>query len=611
MNKAANPSAGRSQEPTGAERLDSWKEIAAYLKREVRTVQRWEKREGLPVHRHLHDKLGSVYAFKSELDAWWSERRPRLEPEPEAGPEAQEEEPPPEVEAKAPRAPTWPWRPHAALLRLAAVVLLALGGGYFIRSVILPRHPKGEKIKLAVLPFRNLSNDPQEYFSDGLTSEMTTQLGRLHPNRLGVIAYTSTIAYKNISKSIEDICAELGVNYILEGSVRRAADRVRIDAQLIQCGDQTHLWAESYDRDLRDILALQSDVARAVARSIELTLTPQEQARLAGVGPVNPPAFEAYLKGRYYWNHRTAEDIQKSVGFFQQAIRLQPDYALAYSGIADYYALLAAIGTEAVRPREARPKAKEAALKALKLDDSLAEAHASLAYILHNYDWDWTNAEKEYLRAIELNPNYPEAHHWYAHHLMQMGRTEEALTQSRLAQSLDPLSLSINNGLARMYYLARQYDKAIVQCRKTLEIDSNYYGAHAVLGMVYEQQSRPQDAIAEFFGLQHPESPAAYPPVVLGLLGHAYALAGRKEEAKAVLDRLVAEAKQGKRYIPASYVALIYIGLGQKEQAFTWLHKSVEERSEAVLYLKAEPVVDPLRSDPRFPKLLGLVGLPQ
>src|ERR1700730_8946376 len=325
---------------------------------------------------------------------------------------------------------------------------------------------------LAVLPFQNWSGDSQqEYFSDGLTEEMITQLGNLEPSRLGVIARTSMMQYKGTKKSARNIGQELGVDYILEGSVRLEGDRVRITAQLIQVKDQTHLWASDFDRNLRDILILQSEVARAIAREIKKRLRPDEQRRLASKPVLDPEAHELYLQGRYFWNKRSRDGFLRAIEYFQQAIARSPNYAQAYAGLADSYILL---GPNDILPaNQVYPKAKAAASKALEIDDSMAEPHASLGFVKLLYDWDPGEAELEFRRAIELDWNYPTGHHWYAYDLAAMGRMDEALREIRRALELDPLSIIINADMGQLLFFAHRYDEALVQCQKTIDLDSN------------------------------------------------------------------------------------------------------------------------------------------
>ena len=614
----AAASAGPVEFPA-SDRLDSWKEIAAYLGREVRTVQRWEKKEGLPVHRHLHDKLGTVYAYKSELDAWRNSRRLVFEQEDQAEEAGQEESFTPESGTSRPAEPEDTQEeapPRRGAFRLATWSLLAVlvaGGLYLGRRSFAPQpKPRAGKVMLAVLPFENLSGDAQqEFFSDGITEEMITQLGRLQPDRLGVIARATMMQYKGGHKSVEEIGAELHVEYILEGSVRRAGDRVRIAARLIQVNDQTHLWAEDYDRDLRDILAIQSDVARAIAGQIQLKLTPAQttltasRARLglAGTRAVNPEAYDAYLRGRFFWNNRTDEGLKKSIDEFNLAIQKDPNDALAYAGLADSYDVLGFFGL--LPPQEAYRKAKAAALKALELDDSIAEAQVSLADVAYHYERDWAGAERQFKRALELNPNYPTAHQWYAVFLDVMGRTEEARVEIDRARALDPLSLVIHTDTASHFYYARQYDQAIEEARKALEMVPDFPLGHVWLGMAYLQKKSYSEAIAEFRRAR-----ATWPTnmTVLALLGHAYGAAGQHSEALNVINELKSLSRQ--RYVSPACFAVVYIGMGDRNQAFQWIDKAYQEHAPLLARLKSEPLVDSLRSDPRFNRIVARLKFP-
>jgi TolB-like protein/DNA-binding winged helix-turn-helix (wHTH) protein/Tfp pilus assembly protein PilF len=461
---------------------------------------------------------------------------------------------------------------------------------------------------LAVLPLDNLSADSkQDYFAEGMTEDLITQLSKL--GDLKVISHTSVMQYKGTHKPLPQIARELNVDAVVEGAVQLSGNHVRITAQLVDGRSDQHIWAEDYDRDLSDVLLLQSDVARDIAKQIDLKLTPQQQQRLAkDAHPVNPDAYQAYLLGRFYWNKRTADGLAQSGKYFQEAIQKDPNYALAYSGLSDYFAFLTLIGgPEILPPNQAMIQAKAAAVKAVQLDDSSAEAHASMGHILHNYDWDFDGAEREFKRAIELNPNYATVHHWYAHMLMQVGRTDESLAQARLAQELDPLSPFINNGLARQYYLSRQYDKAIAQCRVEEEIDPTYLPAITQMALAYEQKGMLKEAVSTMEEVRKLAGEKTDLPMVHALLAHAYALAGRKADAWNELNVLTAIGQ--KRYVPPSYLAIVYLALGNKDKAFVYLNKSYQDRSEQLLYLGVEPIVDPLRGDPRFDVLLRQVGL--
>lgn len=458
---------------------------------------------------------------------------------------------------------------------------------------------------LAVLPLDNLASDPkQEYVAEGMTEDLITELSKLE--NLKVISHTSVMQYKGSHKPLPEIAQELNVNAVVDGAVQLDGDRVRITARLVDAATDQQIWAEHYDRELRNVLLLQSEVARDIAAQIDLELTPQQQQRLqAGARPVVPEAYQSYLLGRYYWNKRTADGLAKAGQYFQDAINKDPNYALAYSGLSDYYAFLTLIGgPELLPPHEAMQQSKAAAIKALQLDDSAAETHTSMAHVLHNYDWDFPAAEREFQRAIQLNPNYATAHHLYSHLLMQLGRTEESLKEATLAQQLDPLSPFINNGLARQYYLSRQYDKAIAQCQVGLNFDPTYLPARIQLGLAYEQKGMLKEAIAE---LEKARNLAQNLPMAHALLAHAYATAGHKTAAQRELNVLTTMAKS--RYVPPSYFAIISIAMGDKNQAFAYLQKSYQDRSEQLLYLAVEPLVDPLHGDPRFDVLLRQVGL--
>ncbi len=493
-----------------------------------------------------------------------------------------------------PRAKVW-----AAAAAAAGVLVLALllwrGGGGLLESL------KPSRIEaLAVLPLENLSGDPEEdYFADGMTEALIADLAKIRALR--VPSRTSVMQYKKAKKPLPQIARELNVDAIVEGSVTRSGNRVRITAQLIEAKKDRHMWAESYERDMRDILALQSEVARAIAREIKIQVTPQERARLARTRAVNPEAYQAYLKGSYYSSKRTEEGLAKGIAHFEQAIETDPGYALAYAGLADSYSLLVRYG--AVRPSEAMPKAKAAAKKALELDNTLAEAYASLAYASLHYDWDWQTAERQFQRAIELVPNYETAHQWYARYLTAMGRFDEAIAEVKRAQQLEPLSLIINSAVGYAYYFARRYDQAIAESRKALEMDPNFSRAHFNLGLAYEQKKMFPQAIAEF----QKAIASSGGPLMEAALGHAYAVAGRRAEAQEVLDRLIELSKQ--RYVSSYQIATIYAGLGETDQAFAWLEKAYGERNNWLAYLKVDPIFDGLRSDSRFAALVRRVGL--
>ena len=492
----------------------------------------------------------------------------------------------------------------AVALIFAVVILLAVAflGWRGTRSTdrVAPR-----RVMLAVLPFQNLTGDPeQEYFADGLTEELITKLGGLHPTQLGVIARTSVMGYKHSDKRLDQIGRELNVQYVLEGSVRRAGDRVRITAQLISVADQSHLWAEDYDRKVEDVVTVQDDVAIAVASETQLKLDPSQRTDLARSRTVNPEAYEAYLRGRFFWNKRTEDGFRKSISYFETAIAKDANFAQAYAGLADSYLLLGGYGFEP--QRVAMPKAKDAALKALAIDDHLADAYSSLAMIAMQYEWDWKESEKDFKRAIELNPNYSVAHHWYGDgYLAAWNRMDESVAELRQAQELDPLSLVINTDLAKRLCSAGKCDEGMQRFHKILEIDPDFALAHFDLSLTYEAQGRYPEAISELQKIR----PADSAHSVASQLGHLYALQGRRQEARQILDELQQVSKQ--TYIDPWSIASIYIGLGDQDAAMTWLEKAYEQRSPAMNGLKIDPAYAAIRSDPRFVDLMHRVGLTQ
>jgi len=457
---------------------------------------------------------------------------------------------------------------------------------------------------LAVLPFEDFSPEPgQEYFADGLTDELITELGRLRPDRLGVIARTSAMQYKHIHKPLRDIAADLGVDYVLEGSVVRAGSGVRVIARLIQARDQTELWTESYEQATPDVLALQRDVVVRIAQSLAIELLPSGNAPGGRVATLNPEAYEAYLKGRYYWNKRTPEGLQKGLGYFQQAIQLDPHYAEAYAGLAESY--LVAAGWEDWMPpwREAIPKAREAAKKALEIDSSLASAHATLAYIIWEDELDWRRAEDEFKRAIELDPGYATAHQWYAEFLAGMGRPQEARAESMIALKLDPLSLIINAEVGYIYYYARKYDETIEACRKTLEMDPNFPPAHVFLSWAYVQKGQMKEAVEEreralvLDGMDQQKATG---------FSRAYARGGLSGARQWALEQM---RPGGSEYVTPYGAAVLCAGLGERDQAFHWLEESYRRHDASLRWIKVDPKLDPLRSDPRFNNLLTRLHL--
>jgi TolB-like protein/DNA-binding winged helix-turn-helix (wHTH) protein/Tfp pilus assembly protein PilF len=495
------------------------------------------------------------------------------------------------------------------LLILAIVVVICAAA--FVARWVAARPGQttasGRKLTLAVLPFDNLSGDAdQEYLSDGLTEEMITQLGRLEPDRLRVLARSSTWKYKRADRDIGQLRRELGTDYVLEGSLRRAGEHVRVTVHLVQVDDQSQVWSETYDRDFRDVLILQSAVAEAVARTIAITLTPNAQARLARARPVRSEAYQDYLRGRFFWNRRTEAALKQALGYFKKAIAADPGYAPAYSGLADSYLSLGASSiVGALPPRQAMPEAKAAALKALQVDGTLAEAHASLAQIQLLYEWDFAASEREFRRALDLDPNYTTGHHWYSHCLVALGRAEESLAESKRALELEPLHMVVGIHLGWHYLYARQYDPAIEQFRKTLELDPAFPNGQRYAAWAYLQKGMHPEAIA---ALRAALRSVGRNPQIEGELGHALAVAGRRAEALAMLEGL--SQLSATRYVPPYSVALIHTGLGDRDEALAWLDKAYAERSDYMPYLRLEPMLDSLRSDDRFAALVGRVGLP-
>jgi TolB-like protein/DNA-binding winged helix-turn-helix (wHTH) protein/Flp pilus assembly protein TadD len=456
---------------------------------------------------------------------------------------------------------------------------------------------------LAVLPLESLSNDAsQDYFADGMTDELISNLGQI--SALRVISRTSVMAYKHTRKPLPEIARELNVDAVVEGTVLRSGDQVRITTQLIEAAADKHLWSQSYEGELRDTLALQNNVARAIADQIRISLNPQEQVALKSVKVVNPKAYESYLKGRYFWNKRTADGLKVALAYFNQAIDEDPNYAPAHSGLADTYALLGDWQYAVMTPKEALPKAKAAAIKALELDSALGEAHNSLAFCLDAFTWDFDSAGKEFQRAIELNPSYATAHHWYAWHLSVLGRYDEAIAEMRKAENLDPLSLIINADLAELFLIAHLYDDSIQQSRKTIEMDPNFALAHNQLGLAYLGKQMHEEAIAE---LKKAARLSGDSPTCVANLASAYVVSGKRYEAAKLLSDLKTRSKPSYSYSPD--IAVIYAALGDGNQAMNWLDKGYEERFNPSVLLR--PGFDPLRSDPRFEDLMRRIGLPR
>lgn len=581
------------------EKLITWKEIAAFLGKDVRTARRWNAKRGLPVHRVPGGKGASVFAYTSELEAWLRTSSRSELPEERVSADSPSLFSPPHgtpivaaPPAKAGRLGTTPLR-----LGILAVLVGALFAGAYIAE--RPQAPKAgaapqpQRIMLAVLPFINLSGDPQqEYFSDGMTEELITVLGGMNPRQLGVIARTSAMGYKGSAKSVREIGKELRVDYVLEGSVERAGQRIRVTAQLIQVSDQTHMWAATYDRDPKNLLTFENEAADAIAAEIRISLQPKAKTRLVQLRSVNPDAYEAYLKGRFYWNKRNNNASETARAYFREAIQADPGFAAAYAGLADSYF--------------GGPDAEAAARRAVELDDTLSEAHASLGFCKFFNDWDAASAEAEFQRAIELDPNYVTAHHWYALLLSETGRPRQAIAEINIARQLDPLSVVVNTDAGMILYWARENDEAVGQLHKALELDPNFDWAHFWLGRAYEQKGMYDQAIAHF------EIARDLPNSLMdktAALGHAYAAMGRREQALQVIETL--RRRSGREEVSPVNLAEIYTALGHKDQAFQELDAAYKAHNAWLLALRAEPNFDPLRGDPRCQDLLRRSQIPR
>ncbi len=504
-----------------------------------------------------------------------------------------------------------PRRKHWVVALVVATIVVALGAlvglnvaglrGRVLRAVGAVGESPLQIHSIAVLPLENLSGDPEEeYFADGMTEELITDLGKI--SALRVISRTSVMRYKGTKKPLPEIARELNVDAIVEGTVQRSSDRVRITANLLYAPSDRHLWAQTYERDLRDVLSLQDEVARAIAGQIRAKVTPREHARLASARPVNPEAYRLYLEGRYYFFKRTLPAFEKSIQLLERALEENPNSALAYAGLSESYAILPFYGGGL--PKDAFPKAKAAARKALELDSSLAEAHAALGFCLLWYDWDWSAAERELRQAIELKPSYVVGHHWYAEYLSAMGRHEQAIAEIRRAQELDPVSPLLHAIGGEIYNFARRHDEAIEQCREGLELDSSFGLAHRNLGLGYFGKGMYEEAIAEFEGADR----------LIGrgnrlCLARVYAMAGRRDAAVKMLNRFSEQCTRGE--ISPIGLSSLYVALGKKQRALDWLQKAYEQRDPYMVFIRVDWAFDPLRSAPRFQALLRRMNFPR
>lgn len=584
------PSAGQPED-----RLDSWKEIAAYLNRDITTVQRWEKREGMPVYRHLHDKRGSVYALSAELDAWLEGRKLRLEEEEK------------EFGASSPAGAEGSLERGAALrprrwVVLGATAVLALVAAVYVTTRIRARDALQPRIlSVAVLPLKNLSGDPaQDYLADGLTEELIGRLSRIRDLR--VVSRTSVMRFKDKQLSVPEIAAALQVDALVEGSVIQDGSRIRVNAQLIRGSTDEHFWSESYDREFRDVLALESDVAQSIAKKVEASVTGEEHQRLADVRSVAPEVYENYLKGVFALNKsNTRTDVEASIHYFDEAARKDPTFAPAYLGLATAYSQLSTVFVGGP-PDELRPKVVSVARKALELDPNLAEAHVLLAEVLQQ-QWRWAEAEAEFRRALELKPSDARAHVGFAQWLLCQGRTDEALVWAQRGRELDPLAVS-GHRIGWILFQSHRYEESVRELRSVVAAQPDDAFALWFLGFALIANDQPTEAIPV---LEKVLSTTQRSPAVLGVMVRAYARAGRRGDAL----RLLAEMHRRKRegYVPSGAFVNAYLGLDENEQAFVWLEHAYREQSNILQFLKVHPFFDPLRSDPRFAALLHRVGL--
>jgi len=594
---------GLPERTAQGDRLDSWKEIASYLKRDVRTVQRWEKTEGLPVHRHLHEKQGTVYAFRSEIDEW---ARERTLPEEELDfitrkvPEDQDQAseaplagvpsgnltlaPPTDSGSQEPS-----WRPQflGYIRQKHWLVLIGL-------ALIAAVH---RSVVVAVLPLKNLGGPEQEALVDGITTETKIRLEKIQPDQMGVLLLTKK--YADVPP--QEIASLFNANYILKGSAKIVGQQVSISVQLVRTEQRSSavVWSDEYQGDLRDIQVIQNEVSAAIARAVL-----HQVANLPPTQPLNTEAYEAYQWGTYFLNKRTTPDLLKALEYFEKAEASDPAYAPAHAGLAATYSLLGSAPYTHLPPKDSYSKAEAEARKALKLDESLAEAHLSLGYALLVYERNYDKARQEFERAIKLRPGYATAHDYYAYYLTAMGEMNKAIEEREAARKLDPISPLLTTALGEAYYQNRQYDLAIRMAEKALELDQSYPVSMINLARSYEQSGMHAEARGIYLKLL---SLAPEDPGVLALLAHEYAVSGEAEKARKIEARL--EQLRNTRYVAALYIAMIWTGLEDREQAFLWLNRAYDEDCEYLVYLRTEPMADPLRTDPRFSELLRKLGL--
>jgi TolB-like protein/DNA-binding winged helix-turn-helix (wHTH) protein len=500
----------------------------------------------------------------------------------------------------------WLTLPRIAVMSAAVLGFAMLSGiaVHYVRGMESGKLNPVHSMSLVVLPLENLTGDKeQDYFADGMTDDLTANLAKIRSLR--VISRSTAMAYKGTHKPLSEIARELRVDAVVEGTVLRAGNRVRITAELVQVSTDHHLWADTYESQIGDVLTLQNRVSLAIVDEIRINLSPEDKQRLAKNPSVSPEAYEDYLRGRYYWNRRSGEGFTKAIEYFQEATRKDPQYALAYAGLADCYGIIGATIYGTVPAAEAAPKAKAAAIRALEIDPSLAEAETSLATAKFNYDWDWSGASDGFKRAIQLDPKYATAYQRYSLYLIAMGRFDDSFEQIKRARDLDPLSISINSSFGWRLYLARQYDRSIAQLRDTLEMDPSYEWAHLILGQAYEQKGEYNLALGE---LRKAVELSHNSPLMVSAVAHAFAVSGNQGEAQKLLAQLIIQSH--KQYVSPYYIAIVYLGLGKNDLAMTWLEKALVDHSNGLVFAKVEPELDPLRSNPRFAAIQNNLDFP-
>lgn len=582
------------------DRLGSWKEIAAYLKRGVSTAQRWSRTEGLPIHRLPHAKAGTVFAYRTEIDTWWRERSARLQENAEPAANRTADSASEHITRVSDDSVSGPERRFPMLWGTAVVLplLLVIGLAFWYR---IGRVSVGFD-SLAVLPFVNAGGEQDAYLSDGISEHLINTLSQT-PN-LRVAPRPYTFRYKGHQIDPRQAGRELGVRAVLTGRVLQRDSALNIQVDLIDVEQGSQIWGQQYTQAFADILTLQQKIAAEVSDRLGLVGSDDRPTSLVRRSTTSIEAYEAYLKGRYYWNRRTEEAIRRAVEHFNEALAKDPSYALAASGLADCFAVYSIYQLEP--PQQAGPKAMLAATRALALDETMAEPHAALGFVKTHYEWDWAGAEREFQRSIQLNPEYANAYFWYAVHLSATGRTNAAVAATRRAQQLDPLSLVIRAGVGGEpgLYAARRYDEAIEQIKTALELDPGFAVGHLWLALPYEQKKMHAEAVAS---LEKAAELSGNSPLVLGPLGHAYAVSGSRPKARQILAAL--EEMSAHRYVSPFDRALVHLGLGDDDRTLHWLDRAFADRSYRMHWLKVDPRFDRLRTNPRFRRLLERMGL--